>query len=82
MIDEAHVVSTLAARAIVPDASQRHAIAALLDLLGILARGRLVLARSGHARSPLRTTSNTNARGVLACIDSNILARTLLSHRR
>jgi cell division protein ZapE len=38
MIDEAHVVSTLAARAIVPDASQRHAIAALLDLLGTTAQ--------------------------------------------
>lgn len=34
MIDEAHVVRALAARAIVPDASQRHAIAALMDLLG------------------------------------------------
>jgi cell division protein ZapE len=34
MIDEAQVVSTLAARSIVPDDSQRHAIAALLDLLG------------------------------------------------
>jgi cell division protein ZapE len=48
MIDEAHVVSTLAARAIVPDASQRHAIAALLDLLGTTARRK----RLGAARAP------------------------------
>ena len=35
MLDEAHVVSALAARDIVPDATQRDAIAALVTLLGV-----------------------------------------------
>ncbi|MCC8397335.1 cell division protein ZapE [Paraburkholderia sp. MMS20-SJTR3] len=38
MIDEAQVVGALAARAIVPDAQQRHAIAALVALLGTRVR--------------------------------------------
>jgi cell division protein ZapE len=49
MIDDAHVVSTLASRAIVPDASQRAAIAALVTLLGGPTRRKA----AGHARAPL-----------------------------
>ena len=49
MIDEARVVSALAPRAIVPDASQRAAIAALVALLGGPARRR----SPGHAPTPL-----------------------------
>jgi cell division protein ZapE len=49
MIDEARVMSALASRAIVPDASQRAAIAALVTLLGGPTRRK----SPGHAATPI-----------------------------
>lgn len=48
MLDEAQVVSALAAREIVPDASQRHAIAALVAMLGTRVRRTWL----GHPHAP------------------------------
>lgn len=63
MLDEAQVVSALAARDIVPDATQRDAIAALVALSGSNANGRRHRRQSWN-----HGNANGHAAVIAACI--------------